>query len=81
MKLVRIDNCICNEFAEEVADILESDDFNIELFGVCFYDNKLPKNCEIVDYESRETLAIIRNGEVFTSKDEIEEIQNTELEK
>lgn len=71
MKQVWIDNQIANEFAEEVAEILGRDDFNVELYGVSFYDGTLPNDVQIVDYYSREMLAIIENGEVIDG-DEIE---------
>lgn len=71
MKKVWIDNYVCNQFAEEVADVLGRDDFNVELFGVSLYDKKLPKNCHIVDYGSRETLAVIENGEVIDDPEEV----------
>ncbi len=71
MKQVWIDNQIANEFSEEVAEILGRDDFNVELYGVSFYDRMLPNDVQIVDYYSRETLAVVENGEVIDG-DEIE---------
>lgn len=60
----------------EIEDILGYDDFDVEIFGLDYYwDEKLPKNCTIVDYWSRETLALIRDGEIITDKNEIEEIE------
>ena len=55
----------------EVAEVLNSDDFNVELFGVSVYARHLPTDYQIVDYGSRETLAICENGEVTTDADKI----------
>ena len=61
MKLVWFDNICLSEddpLTQSVSDFLGLDDFNVELFNVSFYDEKLPEdgNFQIVDYESREIL-------------------------
>ena len=63
---------------EAVANVLYKDDFNVELFGVDLYTEKLPANYTIVDYRTRETLVICRNGEVYDTQEEIEEILSEE---
>lgn len=78
MRQAWIDNYVVNDFNEQIAEILGDDDFNVELFGVGFYDKKLPKNFSIVDYGSRETLAFIRDGEVIDDPDEIRAIEDAE---
>ncbi len=61
MKLIWIDNnCLSEDdpLTQSVSDFLGLDDFNVELFNVGFYDEKLPEdgNFQIVDYGSREIL-------------------------
>ena len=61
MKQVWIDNFRLGEndpLTQSVSDFLGLDDFNVELFNVSFYDEKLPEdgNFQIVDYGSREIL-------------------------
>lgn len=56
---------------EEVEEVLQERDFNVELFGVSNYAKHLPKNYTIVNYESRDTLAICDNGRLITDKVEI----------
>lgn len=63
---------------EAVANVLYKEDFNVELFGVDLYAEKLPANYTIVDYRTRETLVICRNGEVYDTQEEIEEILSEE---
>ena len=63
---------------EAVANVLYKDDFNVELFGVDLYTEKLPANYTIVDYRTRETLVICRNGEIYDTQEEIEEILSEE---
>lgn len=61
MKLVQFDNnCLSEDdpLTQSVSDFLGLDDFNVELFNVSSYDEKLPEdgNFQIVDYGSREIL-------------------------
>lgn len=61
MKLVWFDNnCLSEDdpLIQSVSDFLGLDDFNVELFNVSSYDEKLPEdgNFRIVDYGSREIL-------------------------
>lgn len=67
-----------DEIANQIGDLLCSDDFNVELYGVDLYANILPKNYSIVDYRSRETLLICRNGKIYDTQEEIEEIERLE---
>lgn len=66
MKCVHVDNyCLDEIFGDEISEILGRDDFNVELFEVDINDDTLPLNFQIIDYYSRETLAIIDDGEVI----------------
>ena len=61
MKRVWIDNNYLSKndpLTKEVANLLGKDEFNVELFGVSYYDCELPKTgfFQIVDYGSREML-------------------------
>lgn len=79
--LIHIDDYVLRDdwLGFEIKTILGFDNFNVEVFGLDSYlDKKLPKNCDIIDYLSRETLALIRDGEIITDKNEIEEIERKE---
>lgn len=59
---------------EEVAKVLgrEYTEFEVELFGVSQYEKHLPDNYfEIVDYGSRDLLAIRIGGRTITDPDEM----------
>lgn len=77
MKQVIIGNLVYtdkdNNIVKEVADILERDNFQVELFGIDMFAETLDENIEIIDYKSRATLALIRDGEVIKDKGDIEE--------
>ena len=62
-----------SEIVEEVANVLLKNDFNVELFGVDLWADKLPNNYQIVDYGSRETLLVCEDGEIIDDADEIAE--------
>lgn len=75
-------NCISSDndmLISKIADIIEEDDFNVELFGFDLYSDDIPKNGTIVDNGSRETLAIIADGEVITDPEEIEQFMEDEI--
>ena len=62
---------------QEVAKVLgrEYCEFEVELFGVSQDAKHLPDNyCEIVDYGSRDLLAIRIDGRTITDPDEIEAV-------
>ena len=63
---------------EEVARVLGTNNFEVELFGVRYLDEKLPSNYSIIDYRTRETLAICKDGEIIDDKEEIERIEAIE---
>lgn len=67
-----------DEMANEISELLCSDNYEVELYGVDLYTEKLPANYTIVDYRTRETLVICRNGEVYDTQEEIEEILRDE---
>lgn len=61
MKRVWVDNNYLpknDPLTKEVEKILGKDEFNVELFGVGFYDDELPTSgfFQIVDYGSRDML-------------------------
>lgn len=57
MKKVWIDNYCFTKggLVDSVCEFIGKDDFNVELFGVSFYDDELPTSgfFQIVDYGSR----------------------------
>ena len=61
-----------DEIADEIGEVLYSDNYEVELYGVDLYTEKLPANYTIVDYRTRETLVICRNGEIYDAQEEIE---------
>ena len=67
-----------DEMADEIGEVLYSDNYEVELYGVDLYTEKLPANYAIVDYRTRETLVICRNGEIYDTQEEIEEILSEE---
>ena len=67
-----------DEMANEISELLCSDNYEVELYGVDLYAEKLPANYTIVDYRTRETLVICKNGEVYDTQEEIEEILSEE---
>ena len=67
-----------DEMADEIGEVLYSDNYEVELYGVDLYTEKLPANYTIVDYRTRETLVICRNGEIYDTQEEIEEILSEE---
>ena len=67
-----------DEMANEISELLCSDNYEVELYGVDLYTEKLPANYTIVDYRTRETLVICKNGEVYDTQEEIEEILSEE---
>lgn len=56
-------------FKEKVAEVLGMDNFDVELFGVGYNDTELPQNYRIVDYGSRETIAVIKDGESLSDEE------------
>lgn len=52
----------------------------LKLFGFNLYSDDIPKNGTIVDNGSRETLAIIADGEVITDPEEIEQYTEDEID-
>lgn len=83
MKIVWIGNsCLTSDdvLVSKIADIIEEDDFDVELFGFNLYSDDIPKNGTIVDNGSRETLAIIADGEVITDPEEIEQYTEDEID-
>lgn len=75
MKKVHIDMRVCTKgtLVDEVAEVLGKDDFDVELFGVPYDAVVLPEFCKIVDYGSRETLAILNNGDILGEDDVVRE--------
>ena len=67
-----------DEMADEIGEILYSDNYEVELYGVDLYTEKLPANYTIVDYRTRETLVICLNGPIYDTQEAIEEILSEE---
>lgn len=65
-------------FGDTIEEILGKSDFDVELFGVGINSKQLPDNFDIVDYGSRETLALVRDGEVIDDREEIGKILDAE---
>ena len=61
----------------EVAKVLdkEYENFEVEVIGMSYYDKNLPSNYEIVDYGSRDLLAVCTDGKVITDPSELEKYQ------
>lgn len=67
-----------DEIADEIAKLLCNDNFEVELYGVNLFADHLPDNYSIVDFRTRKTLIICKNGEIFDDPDEIEKIESEE---
>lgn len=65
-------------FGDAIEEILGKSDFDVELFGVGLNASKLPDNFDIVDYGSRETLVLVRDGEVIDDREKIGKILDLE---
>lgn len=77
MKRVWFDNVYLQKgnLVDEVENILDEQNFSVELFGVNRYADKLPENYQIVDYGSRDLLAVCENGKVITDQCELDAYQ------
>lgn len=70
MKRVWFDNTYLQKgnLVDEVENVLDEQNFDVELFGVRRDTDQLPKNYEIVDYGSRDLMAVCVDGKVITDQ-------------
>lgn len=83
MKALHIDNRVYTDGnlfdeVESIINRLNNNALDIELFGVDLYADELPDDYTLVNYMSRETLAICKDGDLITDREEIENIEDSE---
>lgn len=62
-----------SKIVEDVVNVLDRDDFNVELYGVSEYAEHLPSSYQIVDYLGRDTLLVCEDGNIIDDADGIAE--------
>lgn len=77
MKRIWFDNVYLQKgnLVDEVENILDEQNFDVELFGVRRDANHLPENYEIVDDGSRDLLAVCVDGKVIMDQCELDAYQ------